>query len=559
MKKIFKILFALVILLFMMVLMPKSSKAATYKNSSSTIEVILNGTDANYKTNTLTVSNISVYVGGTLITPATKTLSTAQSITNGVQYVLTLTGVTGNGALTVKVTANTIEDQATNKNIETTLNTGIIVDNIAPTFAYNTFTYNTIPSQGLPITVKGTATDAESGIDYICVNEEKKSYNGASSGTISGSVNDSYSWNTFYAVDKAGNRSLTYTYVLQINYTLNPNNTTRVMDVAGAGFTNLTNIQLYDSNSGDSQKFRIIKDKTGTFKIVNKISSKVVDIYANQTANGTNISVYDSNGGTGQSWVWIPSSTSEYGWLLSKNTFTKAIDVSGGGTTNGTNIQIWDKSDVSQQKWKMTPSVNAARVYTSDTTAPSITLASNSSGGNWTNQNVSVRINGSDSESGIDHYEWYDGSWKTTDVANSTDGSYAQILFTNERNSTISFRAVDKAGNYSNEVSTVVRIDKTPPSVTNLQKIAGGWVGGTQYGNWCLFFTYGDNLSGISYRDMEWETSSSNPCYPGERGTPATMDAVGTWGDMIYVHWITLKDYAGNSATYGPYGPHYAP
>ena len=95
-------------------------------------------------------------------------------------------------------------------------------------------------------------------------------------------------------------------------------------------------------------------------------------------------------------------------------------------------------------------------------TAPEITNPSN---GEWTNGNVTITTKSTDAHSGIDKIEWYEnGAW-TTRALTTTDGT-GVITYTVDRNETIRFRAVDKAGNASSESTTVVKIDKTSPSDT---------------------------------------------------------------------------------------------
>ena len=112
-----------------------------YINNLNTVKLLLKGTDENYSGNSLTPSNIVVKVGGSVVTPKTKTLGSAQNITNGVQYELTLAGIPGNGVLTVEVDANTLTDKSQNKNILTKFDSKIEVDNTAPTIAASDITY----------------------------------------------------------------------------------------------------------------------------------------------------------------------------------------------------------------------------------------------------------------------------------------------------------------------------------------------------------------------------------------------------------------------------------
>lgn len=103
-----------------------------YANINHDISIVFNAIDDNYVANYLTVDKIKIYVGNEEIIPTVKTLSTEKSIENGVQYTLSLKGLSGNGDLKIKILDNTIQDKSENFSAETILETGIIIDNIAP-------------------------------------------------------------------------------------------------------------------------------------------------------------------------------------------------------------------------------------------------------------------------------------------------------------------------------------------------------------------------------------------------------------------------------------------
>lgn len=96
-----------------------------------------------------------------------------------------------------------------------------------------------------------------------------------------------------------------------------------------------------------------------------------------------------------------------------------------------------------------------------DSSAPSLSVTMQTSSGtysgSWTNQTVTVTMNGTDDESDIDYYQYYDGSsWRTT--------TSRTITISSNTNDTYQFRAYDEAGNVSNTVSKTIRIDKTAPT-----------------------------------------------------------------------------------------------
>ena len=115
---------------------------------------------------------------------------------------------------------------------------------------------------------------------------------------------------------------------------------------------------------------------------------------------------------------------------------------------------------------KLTVSANG-KYYANalDKTAPTKPTITNSSNGNWTANNVTVTVTSTDAGSGIDRYEWYENrEWTTRDL--STENGVGTITFTADRNTTIQFRAIDKAGNVSEIATTPVKIDTKTPTVT---------------------------------------------------------------------------------------------
>ena len=62
------------------------------------------------------------------LTSEQKTITGGTKTGNEYKYTLTLTGVTGSGNLTIKVTSGTVSDKAGNTNNEATINTGVTMD-----------------------------------------------------------------------------------------------------------------------------------------------------------------------------------------------------------------------------------------------------------------------------------------------------------------------------------------------------------------------------------------------------------------------------------------------
>jgi len=94
-----------------------------YKDSTVTLKI--RGTDNNYSSNTLTESNIDVYIGSTKDTTIEKSLTAGTTLSNGIEYILTLTNFEKTGDLIISIPKDTLVDAASNKNDVTTINTGI--------------------------------------------------------------------------------------------------------------------------------------------------------------------------------------------------------------------------------------------------------------------------------------------------------------------------------------------------------------------------------------------------------------------------------------------------
>ena len=130
-----------------------------------------------------------------------------------------------------------------------------------------------------------------------------------------------------------------------------------------------------------------------------------------------------------------------------------------------------------------------------DNKAPVINSITNSSNGEWTNQNVSIVIDGQDNETSISKYQIKysktNNLW--TDLTDNTN------LFTEDLNETVYYRIIDKAGNISEEKSVDIKIDKTAPnkpSISNSKE--NTWTGS----DLPITLTSDDEGSGIDH--FEW-------------------------------------------------------
>ncbi len=135
-----------------------------------------------------------------------------------------------------------------------------------------------------------------------------------------------------------------------------------VMDVNGASIANGGNVQLYEDNGSNAQKFIFTKQSDGYYTISNVNSGKLLDCAGAGRTNGTNIQQYESNVTNAQRWKLTSVGNGYYTLTCKCNGLV--ADVSGGRRANWTNIHMYTSNGTAAQKWKL---VSTTASYTSNT------------------------------------------------------------------------------------------------------------------------------------------------------------------------------------------------
>lgn len=216
-----------------------------------------------------------------------------------------------------------------------------------------------------------------------------------------------------------------------------------------------------------------------------------VSIVINGQDNETSISKYQIKySKTNNLWTDLTDNTNLFTEDLNETVYYRIIDKAGNvSEEKSTNIKI-------------------------DKTAPVLSSITNSSNGNWTNQNINITLNGTDSLSGVLKYQVKyssnNNTWTDLSSNNNTDSWSAG------RNETVYYRVIDKAGNISEEKSTVIKIDKTNPSqsfsVASSTSGSNGW-----YKALSIKTTLSDSQSSVSSSKYCITTGSS--CTPSTAAT----------------------------------------
>lgn len=123
------------------------------------------------------------------------------------------------------------------------------------------------------------------------------------------------------------------------------------IDVYGGYSTNGTNIHLWYRNSGNGQKYRITYLSNGYYKISSLLDlEKVFDVSYGSTYNGSNLAIYSDSNSINQQ--WIIKDTGDGYFNIVSNCNNLYVDVANGSAIGGINILLWQKNNSSNQKFK---------------------------------------------------------------------------------------------------------------------------------------------------------------------------------------------------------------
>ena len=172
-------------------------------------------------------------------------------------------------------------------------------------------------------------------------------------------------WN-FVASGKSIGKTVSNGYY-QIRTSLD---TSKLVDVSGAGKNNSTNVQLWQKTSKAAQTWKVTYVGDGYYSIMDVNSGKYLDVAGGRKKTGTNVQIYTKNDTDSQRWIIKPESNGRYS-IISKVT-GHYLDCCEAKSANGTNIQTWYnyKSGNYAQLWKFTKVYNLSKPKVSTPTSP---------------------------------------------------------------------------------------------------------------------------------------------------------------------------------------------
>ena len=145
------------------------------------------------------------------------------------------------------------------------------------------------------------------------------------------------------AVKNKGTLSDGATYVFACS-----NASRKVWDVAGGSSSNGANVQMYNSNMTQAQRWLVHEDKNGFLTFENTGSGLVLDASGGIAESGRNVQQYVANGTRAQKWIAVKGADGGLTMHSALN-FDYVLDIAGGSSANGANVQLYKANQTAAQ------------------------------------------------------------------------------------------------------------------------------------------------------------------------------------------------------------------
>lgn len=130
----------------------------------------------------------------------------------------------------------------------------------------------------------------------------------------------------------------------------------KTISQTGQEVKKMAEVQLYDLNGTDAQKWYVKHNSDGTYSFENKACGLYLDVEAGSTKQGAKVQAYEKNGTNSQKFIitqysgYTPSFVAPIMItpLVNKN---YVLDCVSAGKSNGTKIQTYSSNKTAAQKW----------------------------------------------------------------------------------------------------------------------------------------------------------------------------------------------------------------
>lgn len=136
--------------------------------------------------------------------------------------------------------------------------------------------------------------------------------------------------------------------------------TGQYIDVAGGNATNGTNIQQYTYNGTDSQRWYLKNNGDNTCSFYSRLGNDgsyrySMDISDGKDQNGANVQLWEINGTNAQRFKLMPCQFGTYAIFTENSNYKKAIVLSGPTLNSGGNIELYTFQNHINEVWILEP------------------------------------------------------------------------------------------------------------------------------------------------------------------------------------------------------------
>ena len=124
-----------------------------------------------------------------------------------------------------------------------------------------------------------------------------------------------------------------------------------VLDVAGGSKNSTANVQLYDVNLSNAQKWQVSHDGNGYVTFTNVGSGKVLDVSGGTSAAGANVQQYESNRSKAQKWIVVEGEDGRK-TIVSALSASLGLDIAGANSNRGANVQLYTRNVTNAQSFR---------------------------------------------------------------------------------------------------------------------------------------------------------------------------------------------------------------
>lgn len=114
------------------------------------------------------------------------------------------------------------------------------------------------------------------------------------------------------------------------------------LDIAGKSRSNYGNVQMYQANTSQGQKWAIHRNGDGTYRLYSLLSGKVLEVSNANPCIGANAGQYEYNASLAQKWRFVDLGKGKV--AIASALTGQYLDIDRGRMSSGSNVHVWTKN-----------------------------------------------------------------------------------------------------------------------------------------------------------------------------------------------------------------------